>query len=307
MDEPRGPHLPDWLTSRARRIPGRAWIFIVIAVLDAIWRANPGGQIAPDAVFFGVIRAVPGAMTCLIGAALLTRHPRAWATDRYLVVGSILFVVVEAIDFLSSSFRSSGLFAGWFPDDNGWLLGPALALDALGGVLTVFAIAYIARGLLTGRVSEEWEGSPWSTVPIWAVTVLAASFGLASYALALVQDGGAGIDPGYAVYLVILIVTATLIIAGWGYVTTLAATGSVNGEGPPNAWAIAATGGLSIVAGYLLSAIATVAGWLILSPTTEVGWTLTLASGASIVRAVGFILLLVAFALGLPASEEDAV
>lgn len=308
--EPRGPHLPDWLTSRAGRIPGRAWVFIVVALIDAFWqlRAIPtsSGGFPTDPIPY-LVRAVPGVATCLIGAALFTRHRQAWSSDRLLVFGAVLFVVVEVLDRANDVLRSSGVLFTWFPDDpfGGQFTAPALALDAMGGIVTVFAILYLARGVLAGRVGEVWEASPWSTVPIWVVGVLGAAFGLASYALAVVQGDISELGVAYAVYLVILIVSATLIVVGWAYLATIAATGSVNGEGPPNAWAIAAMGGLAIVVGYLISSIATVAGWIAFSPTSEATWTLTLASGAVIIRAVGFVLLLAGFALGLPAAEDE--
>lgn len=284
-----------------------AWLFVAAAVLVAFGRVTAAriqlSDVGPDLFQFAVL-TTPSVVSCLFGAAIFVRHPRAWSTDRLLAIAAALLVVVEGVDLVAPVVRS--LLPARDIAADAAIDAPSLAFSALDGILTVVAVTVLARGLIAGRVDRSWVSSPWATTPIWIVGVLAAALGFAAYALAIVRGGLPGVGPVDAIVLVGVIGAAVLVVVAWAYMATVAATGSVNGEGPPNAWALAATGGLTIVVGYLMSSIASVVGWLILSPDVQADWTITLATGSVAVRAAGFLLLLGGFALGLPAIEDDA-
>lgn len=304
--EARPPHLPDALTRFLGPFSWTAWSFVVAAVLVAFGRLTAAriqlADVGPDLIQFA-LQITPGVVSCLFGAALFVRHRKAWTSDRQLVIAAVLLVGVEVLDIAAPYLRS--LLPAQDISVSSAVDTPAFALSALGGVVTVVAVMLLARGLLAGRVDRSWVSSPWATTPIWIVGILAAALGFAAYALAIARGGLPGVGLIDAVVLVVVVGAAVVIVVAWSYVATVAATGSVNGEGPPNAWALAATGGLTILVGYLMSSIASVAGWLILSPEAQADWTLTLATGSVAVRAAGFLLVLGAFALGMPAIEDE--
>lgn len=305
--EARPPHLPDPLTRFLGLFSWKAWLFVGAAILVAIGRISAArihlSDVGPDLVQFA-LQIMPGVVTCLFGAALFVRHRQAWSTDRLLVAAAALFVGVEVLDVATPYVRS--LLPAQDILTESAVDTPAFALNAIGGIVSVVAVTLLARGLLAGRVDRSWVPSPWATTPIWIVGTLAAALGFAAYALAIVRGGLPGVGPVDAFVLFLVIAAAVVIVVAWSYLSAVAATGSVNGEGPPNAWALAATGGLTILVGYLVSSIASVAGWLILSPDAQADWTLTLATGSVALRAAGFLLVLGAFVLGLPAIEDEA-
>ena len=92
------------LGGRLRSVPAATWLFVALAVGDD----DPHGPGHRDdrprrsrGARLRRVRGVPTAIAFLLPAALFLRHRDVWQTDRLLVVGTVLFGVVEVLQYIS--------------------------------------------------------------------------------------------------------------------------------------------------------------------------------------------------------------
>jgi hypothetical protein len=292
-DEPRGPHLPDRVTA----LPPLVWVFVALAIADLAWLASrvPTTGVSPfDLVLYG-LNIVPSVAAILLPAALLWRHRDAMSRARTLLFGTMLYASVEGLQILSEPLQP--VFERLTPpsDDLQFLVPMAAAYSGLVSLVASFGLLYIAVGLSRARRYEDASGSI-----VALVVPLAAALALASGLLTIsrIPFGDTVITPTVIVYLAAQLILGVITIVAWAYLMVSAWRGVRVGEVPRLGWGLAAlAGGLIILAVSLASVrslIATGEGSL----NTTISY-LTLAG-----YSFGHLLLLLAFAVGLPSLED---
>ncbi len=157
------------------------------------------------------------------------------------------------------------------------------------------ALAFIARGLSLARWYEDRTG-PWIDWLVPLATAFATVFGIV---------GATRLDVGDAVPLIIpvyigsSVVLGILRVAAWAYLLASALRGVAAGEDPRTGWQLAAlAAGIVLFALVLINVVSLVAvpeDWVI----DLYQWTVVLA------YALGHVLLLAAFTIGLPSLDPD--
>lgn len=308
-EEPRGPHLPDPVVDVSRRVPAAAWVFIALALATLAWEVRDwlGALSGVDAHSVAVlaVAVVPPVATCLFGAALFIRHPRARSTDARIVFGIVLLVLVEAVEvvaFLTDRILLSSGLDGEFSG-----LGPiGISFATLGGLLRAFGLVYIARGLLESR---EYDDDRWARPRL----VLLAAIGLIGVATLWlgyavpISRGSIDLDTnGGVIGVAAILGSISLGFLAYTYLTATATTGAASGERPARAWWLAALGAWSILLATLV--LYTLTAYALTNPPAD-GQSdgyLRLSEIAGYVVGIGFLLVLAAFALGLPGVDEVA-
>ena len=308
-EEPRGPHLPDPVVDATRRVPLVAWVFVVLAIATLAWelrdRVGSFAELDPYGVLTLAIFVVPPVATCLFGAALFIRHPRAWSTDPRIVFGIVLLVLVEVVDVA----RFAAFQTIWSTGQDGDLLppiGPSIGFALVGGLLRAFGFVYIARGLLDARDRGDDGGARRRLLLISALTLLGLVAFAAAYAIAFDRDlidvdangGIAGIAAVLAAQVLVFVAIA--------YLTATVTTGAASGERPGRAWRLGAVGGWSLLLGALAGYLANAALWLAYAPASGTAPDIyfRFSEALGYVTAAGYLFLLAAFALGLPGVDE---
>ena len=157
------------------------------------------------------------------------------------------------------------------------------------------ALAFIARGLSLARWYEDQTGS-WIDWLVPLATAFATVFGIV---------GATRLDVGDAVPLIIpvyigsSVILGILRVAAWAYLLASALRGVAAGEDPRAGWQLAAlAAGIVLFALVLINVVSLVAvpeDWVI----DLYQWTVVLA------YALGHVLLLAAFTIGLPSLDPD--
>jgi hypothetical protein len=308
-EEARGPHLPDPLVDVARRVPVVGWLFIVLAIATLAWelrgRVASFAELDPIGALTLAVFVVPPVATCLFGAALFVRHPRASSTDPRIVFGIVLLVLVEAVDVVRfvviELMRSSSQDSELFPP-----VVVSIGFAVAGGLLRAFGLVYIARGLLDARAFEDDGGARRrliliSALAVFGVVALASAFAIAfdKDLIDLDLNGGlAGI--------VAVLATEVLGLVAIAYVTATVPTGATSGARPTRAWRAGAVGAWLLLLSAVGRYLANTAVWLTFSPESgnapDIYFRLTEALGYA--TSAGYVFLLAAFALGLPGVDE---
>ncbi len=274
-----------------------AWVFILLALVDLVWfivNANTADIAGLDDVVFYGLQVFPAVAAVLFPAAFLARHPDAATRAPVLLLGTILFALVQFLLILATPLAP--FFEAATPASEGV---PFVAMGELynGLVLAVaaVAIAFIARGLSLARQYEDRMG-PWID---WLVPLAVA------FATVLGIVGATRLDVGDAVPAIIPIYIGSSVILGilrvavWSYLLASALRGIVAGEDPRVGWQLAAlASGIVLFALVLINVVGLVAApeeWII----DLYQWTVVFA------YALGHLCLLVAFTLGLPSLDPD--
>jgi hypothetical protein len=294
-DEPRGPHLPDAIT----RIPGPAWAFLVVAVLVA-WRSvsalaanrpdDVGSVLLPGVSIAGQVAA------SLIGGALFIRHPDAFRTHRALAVGSALV----ALNILGDSFRpDAGAWLDGLVGDEGVGLHPLRV--AFGTLVTLAAaggLFALGRGLGAARALP-------SRLPVGRLLLVALAIPVVTTAIGLAVIVSIA-DPGdFQVANAVGSAVNLAVGLAWAFLAVVAMLGAHAGEQPAAGWWLAATAGWGRLALLLGS---TLVGLFLMAMTDLVTSGVgTLAIVFSVVGSAMWVVLLAAFATGLPASHPPVV
>jgi hypothetical protein len=288
IPEARPPHLPDTLN---RLSPG-FFAFAVVAVLVAWLNIRDWiGQypFVDTGAVIALVASVQFVVVPLLGAALFVRHPRAHRTLPLLVFGLALMTFGEVLSALDDPIRR--FLIELSPSDVGPTTPATLAFTVFTSLLALFALLYVGAGLAAARRRE--RGAAERPLAIWlgALAVVGAVISLVAIFQLEFDTSAAGI-----VQLVIGFGLSLLLTLGWAYVTAVAIGGWLTREQPRRAWTLAALG-LSVL--FAVRLIASTVTALFLGEAF-----LTLLTVTTIASAAAWLLLLVAFALGLPAPPD---
>jgi hypothetical protein len=304
--EQRAPHLPDPVTGAAGRVPFAAWVFFAIAAVVLVWElrdiGSRGSIGSPVDVLVQVAGVIPSVAACLFGGFLFLRHPQARSTDPLLVFGVSLLAVVELMQIGSSLLRDT--FAMLTPPTGeGEIYVPAaIGFSTLTRLFSAFGLVYVARGLVDAREHDDARGGRrrlivWALVAVVGLTMVSTLGQIAWYWTNGVIDHA---DRWAVINLGSILVTTTLTAIAWAYLAATSVAGAAAGERPRGAWRFATAGTWAIVLVTLLGAVWT---WALtfIQPTDQPNdlllWPYRFLSYT---YAAGFLLLLAAFAKGLP-------
>ncbi|MDO8484523.1 MAG: hypothetical protein Q7S35_06215 [Candidatus Limnocylindrales bacterium] len=295
-DEARGPHLPDALAG----IPTGAWVFSLLAIARLIWfvrEAHLGPAPGPSVVLAFVTGIVPAVVAVLLPGALLLRHADAWSRARTLLLGTVLFAVVEGMRVLSPSLQP--FFEQLTPgsEETPYLVPLALLYTSAEGLLAIFAVTNIGLGLAQARRYLDRSGTRLIVVVAALIVVLVAVERVVSVSQLPFDE--IPMTPTVAVYLASAIVLGVLSIAAWGYLAATSVRGARAGEEPEAGWTIGAIGACLIVAAFGLSAAGSLARP---SPETQDLFN-SIGQGISVIYTLGYLGLLGGLLLGLPSLE----
>lgn len=295
--ESRGPHLPDALTA----LPIGAIVCLVLATVMTVLAVRgllTAGVGDPFGWWTAIAGAIPTVVAFLIPAALFRRHPDAWQTDRLLVVGTLLFGVVELLQYTEAGL--SPWFASIIPPTAAtpFLVPLDVAYTVTVGLMGALAPFLTGRGLVAARA---WEDAP--RARSWWLLVAGLTFvaGVTNV-LTLVNLGLDVPADAMVVYywLTVLSVTVSLVgVFGWAYLAGATLVGWRSGEAPPRGWALAALGSGLILTGLAVSGVVSAIG-VFATPLPNETATFILTAFA-----LGYIALVAAFLTGLPASIEE--
>ena len=281
--EARGPHLPDALT----RVAPLAYVFAAVALFVA-WRGwedagADGRQIGLDTV---ARILVPGVAIPLLGVALIARHRDAQRTHRLLLFGIALLSVLEVFDTFQVAIRE--FLRGSEPFIDAPSPGD-IALFVFGGLLMTFGLLYVGAGLADARGPERARVE--RPLTIWLVALAVIAIALSLYPLTVMTQGG--VVPGLIVELVVTLVIGGLVTLCWTYVAAITLGGWLASAQPRTAWVVAGVASAVLFVTRLIGVVASAFATEALAPLFFA--TIYASLG-------GWVLLLVAFAMGLPGS-----
>jgi hypothetical protein len=276
-----------------------AWIFVLLAIGFIGWyiRTQPLQDKATTMdVVIHVLQLVPSVCAILVPAALLARHPDAQDRASTLLAGTILFALVQGFVVLADPFQE--LFLTITPAD------PALAgvvplqavYSAVISVVAALALGAMAVGLSQARQSED-------RIPGWltgwlvpAVTILGAVVGVLA---AQRYYGDVPASPALAIYLGATVILGVVRLIVWAWLLTVTARGVMAGEVPPGGWLLATLGAAAVLASLVLVNLTGAIDLPSEDVATWLGYVIVVGYAA------GNVILLLAFALGLPELPDD--
>lgn len=294
--EARPPHLPDVLSGPSLW----AWLFVVAALAQVAlaWATGPSTDplAGPAASIANVAARIGPIASSLFGAALFIRHPDARQTLPLLVFGVGLFAasaLLGAIDGQLGRFLD-GLFADDVVESP---VSPALvALSVFGSLIATFAVLYTGAGLTAAR--RFGATSAFRLLVVW-LSVLAIINVVVSAVSSL------SFDPGTSTWFLVLglvgVVLNLISALAWTYLLAVAIDGWLADERPRVAWGIAAVGAALHLVVALMVGLSAVLGGLAGAGSEVVLAAVTVGS------ALAWLLLLLAFVLGLPSTSAPAV
>jgi hypothetical protein len=291
-EEPRGPHLPDALV----RVSPLVWPLLLLAALT-VWvhveRARAPGVFVPGDFGFAVVAAVAPLTASLLGVALLLRHPDVGSRWPMLVVGVLLLAAGQVLELTAPVVRP--WLEGLAPGDPGQLLpGPLpVALSTLQTLVEALALFSIARGLgQVGLAVDRFRDR--------GVIALGLGLGLVPPVVSLVtvivgwEDFSTQLP-----YVALALVAQTLVWLATAWLAVVLVVGARARKRPVAGWWAGAVGmGLRMVATAVIGVIGLVQ--LADGATEPVPWSMAVGNAVSLAIALGWILLLLGFALGLP-------
>ena len=291
-EEPRPPHLPDRLTSIS------PWVlpFLGVAVLQlwVFWLAQPFGTDQWSLLeYWASIRyQFPGIAGSLIGLALFLRHPDARTVMPQITKGAFLLLLQQVMRLLAPTLEP--LFVGLAPGNDEMALFSPLsqAYSIFTSLVGVFGIAFIASGLAAARRFGDVRHMRGVTVLLTGLAIVNAGYTTLGYALLL--DYSSGISIVFVVGALFANLFRALALA---YLVIVLVSGTLAWEAPRSGWRLGAIG-----AGLLLLQ-ALVAPFLSVVPLPQEG-LLPLFGFLADGVLVGWILLVAAFALGLPSTQS---
>ncbi len=284
IPEARGPHLPDVLTRQS------IWVFVfglvAVFMLWSVWRRWTAQYPIVDlnavsALLFGLI---PGVVAPLFGVALFARHPDARRTMPLLVFGIALFAFAEVLETFDRAIFDA--LVAFTPEDIGPVTPAVVAFGVFTAMLGMFAALYTGAGLSSARRLERSPAERPLMIWLVALGVVSAVVSIASI-VPLLSGTPA---PADLLQLAISFVVSLLVTLAWAYLVTVTVGGWLSGDVPRRAWALAG------IATTLLFAVRLAIGAVL---GTGEPW-ITIVNLASYASLVAWVLLLVAFWLGLP-------
>jgi hypothetical protein len=291
-EEPRPPHLPDRLTSISPWV--LPFLVVVAFQLWAFWLDRPFGTDDRSALEYLLdlryqFTEVAGS---LIGLALFLRHPDARTTLPQIAKGAIVLLLAQVMGLLEPTLDP--VFVSLAPpsEDSFYFSPLHEAYSILTSLVAVFGIAFLASGLSDARRYKS-TGTVRGLAP---VLVIAA---IVSTAVSMLELTAAEFEYSPAMVGTILgtLVARFLLRLALAYLVVVSLAGWLAQEGPRLAWRLAAIGATLLL---LQALIAPFIGWLSLSQEGLLAVLRLVQEGVF----VGWVLLVVAFALGLPSTAS---
>ena len=293
---PRGPHLPGVL----RVLPTLAWLFVVLAVVRLGWGLREAGfssTIDPWHVGQVVLFEMPSVVSILLAAALLARHRDAPARLRTLFLGMVLLAVVEGLRVLGAPLEP--VFEQLTPADPSvtFLVPSAIVYQVAINLLNALAVAVLAQGLLRARRYEDQAGSwPISAILAGLVVVVAVT-GVVSVSRLPAEQ--LPLTVSVVTYIVSTVVLNVVSAGAFAYLAATATAGARVPEDPGRGWRAGALGGWLVIGSLAALGIAG-----LVEATPDTGDLMNdVVLGIEAVFSLGFLALLAAFVLGVPALE----
>ena len=293
-EEPRPPHLPDTLT---RVSP---WVFpfvlltgvqVVAAWLDL---AAQGDLRDARALEFLVLTWLPGVCASLLGAALFYRHPGAHRRLPMVTMGVVLLAFSALMQVASEPLDRALMDAT--PATEASFLSALFWHEVYRAAITVvrlFGLVYVARGLVGARRFADVVSGPAVAFVVVAVAAVLSVISLAS--AVSVADLGVLLTP----INLASVVLAKINTLAWVYLFVIGLGGWLVGERPRIGWVLVAfAAAIEVI--YLL--VTAVGGLLDFSLASELLFLIVHWLGTA-----RWILLLMAFAVGVPSTAPDAV
>ncbi|MEO8436900.1 MAG: hypothetical protein ABI562_00470 [Chloroflexota bacterium] len=294
---------PDALDPRpvpARTIAGLhwiGWIFVLFALGDLVWfivNADLGAAPAPADVVVYVLQVLPALAALLFPVALLARHPDAATRAPVLLLGTVLFGLVQLMLILASPLGP--VFESLTPGtDTVPFVLLAEVYNALTLTVAALGLGLMARGLSLAR---RYEDRPTPIVD-WFVpiaTTFATVVGILAASRLSLTDGQ--LSPLTIIYIVVNVILGIARVAVWAYLMTSAFRGISAGEDPQRGWRLAALAGAVILVALVLVNMAGVIDVTDQGIIEAYGWVVV------VTYALGHLLLLAAFVVGLPSLDE---
>jgi hypothetical protein len=290
--EPRPPHLPDILT----RISPWVLPFLVLLALQ-FWLAWVAQPLATDVVtsvdyWIGAARSnLLGVAVSLLGVALFLRHPNARSRLPQVTSG-VLLLSLQVVMALLQPWLDPWFASITPPSDDEFFFTPlAEGYSILTSVVGVFGVAVLARGLSDAR--RHRDGGPVRSLAIVLAVLVFASLGFNLLELTLAEFEA---SPMFATTIVGKLLVNLLMRLTLGYLVVVAAAGWIGHESPRSGWGFAALGAGLILLPRLFFPVVSV---------LPISQELILAVVGLVGEAglLGWLLLVTAFALGLPFTE----
>jgi hypothetical protein len=291
--EARGPHLPDRLVA----VPLIAWPFVVLAVWAAVaaWSAWQGiGDAGLGNVVVFLFRDIGSVETAVAGAVFFWRHPDGLRRHPLIALGVSMTAISLALSLLHAPLYE--LFVTITPPDESSLFNPTdFVFVAVMQLVAIVGLLAIGRGLVAARERPN-DGSTRGLAVVLTLIVVT------SQVLSVAADVRLGADLSWpdVLWAIRGVAFGTVSLLVSAYIAVVAARGWTAGERPSSGWLlVAAAGVLPVVSQALLVA----ASWLAVPDQTT-----GVAPGVVPALWLGELsplILLVAFALGLPAPSRD--
>lgn len=287
--EPRPPHLPDRLTSASPWV--LPFVLVVIYQLWLLWVGQPrAGELDLYIEYWvGSRYGWTGLLGSLIGLALFIRHPDARVTLPQVTSGAFLLLLSHVLLLLETTLDPFFIALAPPGDELSFFSPVKQAYSIITSLIGILGIAFIASGLSAAR---RYEGRP--------VRKLAAVLTIAAVAsLGLSIAGLTTIEFEVSTALVAAVISSLLVnflgLLAVAYLLLVTLTSWLGQEEPRVGWGLAALGsGLMLLNGLLTSVVG-------LLPVSQ-DVLLTVVGSMADAGLVGWVLLIVAFALGLPST-----
>jgi hypothetical protein len=293
-EEPRPPHLPDRLTSTT------PWVlpFLVVAAYQ-VWLLWVGQPTATDLshvidYWFNARYEFGGIAASVLGLALFLRHPDANATLPQVASGAFLLLLAQVLTRIEPLLDPLFMTA-MPPADNASLISPlAQGLSLVTSFLWILGLAFLARGLSAARRYG-------SSGPVRGLAIALAVAAVVSSALSVIGYTAIEYSPSDGP---VLWIAGTVLVNLFGglasaYLFVVCLNGWLGEELPRVGWGLAALGaGLIMVDRMLLP-------FLGLVPAPE-PIMFSIAEGVASGEILGWVLLVVAFVIGLPSTTTTA-
>ena len=167
------------------------------------------------------------------------------------------------------------------------------AFDAFATSIGLFGLVYLIRGLDDARRFQDEGSSRRIAIPL---VVLGLVIGIGKF----VRLGEVPVDDTLTVGTVVAVslILSTLNVLAWAYLIVIGARGWRSGESPSRGWLAATLAGICV----LIAAVSTTAIELLVATPTEATFMVYLAFSS--IGTAAWILLLIAFGLGLPSTAD---
>ncbi len=293
-EEPRPPHIPDRLSAIS------PWVlpFLVVAAIQlwVLWINQPlsTNQGSTVEYWLGTRYQFAEIAGSLIGLALFLRHPDARRTLPQIAWGALLLLLAQVMGLLEQTLDP--VFVALAPpSDDLFFFSPLKeAYSIFTSLVAVFGIAFIASGLSAARRYE-------STGPVRGLAavlvILAVVSAVVSTTVSMLQltTSEFEVSPALVGTIIGSLLARFLRTLAFSYLVVVSVAGWLGQEAPRSAWRLAAVGAGLLLFPGLMSFL-----WVLL-PQEGLFPIFTFIQEGIV---VGWILLVAAFALGLPSTES---